>query len=191
MATLITLIERHAVSPHDHRYPAGRPSLAVLVLLALLALTAPLIGDRGPALLCVCLMGGAVAAVCFALEGAILWTALAWSLTTAAVGVRLFFFDLYEGPDPTEVLLVAAVVQAGALLLLTAPVWLASWRARLPALLCLLGPAAVILLVCSSWTIVETRQSAAIATIDLLALPLAALARRQAFRERFPDSSDL
>lgn len=184
MKAIVTLITRHAVSAHDHRYPAGRPSLIVLVLLALLALAAPLAGDRGPAMLCVCLLGGAVAAVCFALEGAVLWTALAWSLTTAAVGVRLFFFDLYEGPDPTEVLLVAAAVQAAALLLLTAPVWLGSWRSRIPALLSLLGPAAVIFLVWSSWTIVETRQSAAIATLDLLALPLAALARRRAFRER-------
>jgi|GEM_PF-1936808 len=184
MPTLIALIERHAVTVRDHRHPAGRPSLGVLVFLALIALTAPLIGDRGPALLSVCLMGGAVAAVCYALEGAVLWTALVWSLTTAGVGVRLFFFDLYEGPDPTEVLMVAAIVQFLALLAMTAPVWLASWRARLPALLCFMGPASVIVLVWSSLTISETRHSAAIAAIDLLALPLAAMARRRAFAER-------
>jgi hypothetical protein len=184
MRIVLTLIDRHAVSPRDHRHPAGVAALAVLVALALIAFVAPLAGDKAPVLLAMSLLAGSVAALIYALESGVFWTALIWAMATGLASVRLVFFDFYVHPDPVLVLLFAATVQGGALVVMTAPVWLASWRPRLVALASLLAPAAVVFLVFTTFTVEHPRDSAIIVAVDLLALPLAALARRLAFRER-------
>ncbi|MDQ0465974.1 hypothetical protein QO010_003767 [Caulobacter ginsengisoli] len=184
MRIVITHIERFAVSPRDHRHPAGMVALGALVALALFALVAPFIETRGPSVLAMSLLAGSVAAFIYALEGGVFWSALVWSLATGLVSARLIFVDFYAAPDPVTVMLFAATVQAGALLVLTAPVWLASWRARLPALVTLLSPAVVIFLIFTTFTVEHPRDSAILVAVDLLALPLAVLARRIAFRER-------
>eukprot|EP01030_Chromulinospumella_sphaerica_P022833 gene22833-22831_t len=115
-------------------------------------LLAPFIGDKGQVLLAVCLIGAAVAGFCFALERATLWSALAWSLATAAAGARLVFLGLHDEPDLLQVLLFTATVQAAALVVLTAPIWLASWRARLPGIFSLVGSALVIVLILTPLT---------------------------------------
>lgn len=184
MRIVLTYIERIAVSPRDHRHPAGMVALGALVALALVALVAPLIETRGPVVLAMSLLAGSIAAFIYALEGGIFWSPLVWSLATGLASARLVFIDFYARPDPVTVLLFAATVQAAALVALTAPVWLASWRARLAALASLLAPAVVVLLVFTTFTVEHPRDSAIIVAIDLLALPLAVLARRIAFRER-------
>lgn len=181
---VIAFIERIAVSPRDHKHPAGRAALWTIVVLAMATLLAPFIGDKGQVLLAVCLIGAAVAGLCFALEGAVFWSVLAWSLATAAAGARLVFLGIYDEPDLIQVLLFTATVQAAALLVLTAPVWLASWRARVPAILSLAGSALVIVFVLTPLTVEETGQSTLVALMDLVALPMAVLARRLAFAER-------
>lgn len=185
----IAFFRRIIVSPRDQAHPAGRAALWTLVVLALATLLAPFIGDRGQVLLAVCLIGGAVAGVCFALEAAVLWSALAWSLATAAAGARLVFLGLHDEPDLLQILLFTATVQAAALVVLTAPVWLASWRARLAGLVALAGSALVIILILTPLTVEDTGQSTLVAMLDLLALPLAVLARRLSFSGRPPGLS--
>lgn len=182
--TVIAFIERIAVSPRDHAHPAGRAALWTIVALALTTLLAPFIGDKGQVLLAVCLIGAAIAGLCFALEAGVLWSALAWSLATAAAGVRLIFLGLHDEPDLLQILLFTATIQAAALLVLTTPVWLASWRARLPGIFALAGSALVIIFILTPLTVEDTGQSTLVAMMDLLALPIAVLARRLAFAER-------
>jgi hypothetical protein len=184
MRIVLAHIERVAVSPRDHRHPAGLVALQALVVLALVALAAPFIETRGPTVLAMSLLAGSVASFIYALEGGMFWSPLVWSLATALASARLVFFDLYDHPDPVSVLLFAATVQAAALVVLTAPVWLASWRARLPALVSLSAPAMVVFLIFTTFTVEHPRDSAVIVAVDLLALPLAVLARRIGFRER-------
>lgn len=184
MRPLLVLIDRVAVTRRDHAHPAGRASLSVIVALAMAMLLAPFIGDKGQVLLAICLIGAAVAGFCFALEIAVRWSALLWSLATAAAGIRVIFLGFYDSPALLDVFLAAAGVQALALVVLSAPAWLASWRARLPAILSLAGSAIVIVLILSPLTVEDVGQSTLLAMLDLLALPLAVLARRLAFTER-------
>ncbi|RYF93932.1 MAG: hypothetical protein EON95_07125 [Caulobacteraceae bacterium] len=182
------MIERFGRSRRDEVHPAGRASLGMIVALAMAMLLAPFIGEKGQVLLAICLIGAAIAGFCFAFERVLLWGALLWSLATAVAGVRVIFFDLYDQPGLIDVFLAAASVQAAALLWLTAPVWVASWRARLPALASLVGAAVVILLILSPLTVENTGDSTLLAMMDLLALPLAVLARRLAVAERRPSA---
>ena len=184
MAVIVTLIERLGVSRRDEVHPAGRASLGMIVALAMAMLLAPFIGEKGQVLLAICLIGAAIAGFCFAFERVLLWGALLWSLATAAAGVRVIFLDLYDSPGLIDAFLAAATVQAVALLWITAPVWLASWRARAPALASLAGAGTVILLILSPLTAENTGDSTLVAMLDLLALPLAVLARRLAMAER-------
>ena len=181
---VIAFIERIAVSPRDRAHPAGRAALWTIVVLAMSLLAAPFIGDKGQVLIAVGLIGAAIAGFCFALEAAVLWSALAWSLAAAAAGARVMFLGLYDEPELLQVLLFTATVQAAALLVLTAPVWLASWRARLPGIFSLAGSVLVIVLILTPLTVEDTGQSTLVAMMDLLALPMAVLARRLAFAER-------
>lgn len=181
---LVAFIERIAVRPRDRAHPAGRAALWTIVALAAIMLLAPIIGDKGQVLLAVGLIGAAVAGFCFALEAAVLWSVLAWSLATAAAGVRVMFLGIYDEPDLLQVLLFTATVQAAALLVLTAPVWLASWRARVTGFFSLAGSTLVIVFILTPLTVENTDQSTLVAMMDLIALPMAVLARRLAFAER-------
>lgn len=181
---VIAFIERIAVSRRDHAHPAGRAALWTIVAVAMAMLAAPFIGDKGQVLLAVGLIGAAIAGLCFALEAAVLWSALAWSLATAAAGARVMFLGLHDEPDLLQALLFTATVQAAALVVLTAPVWLASWRAKITGFFSLAGSALVIVLILTPLTVENTGQSTLVLMMDLLALPMAVLARRLAFAER-------
>lgn len=145
-----------------------------------LALAAPALGEAAPGYLLGCLLFGAVAALWGAHRTGAVWSILAWSAVTGLFAAALVLLEAPAFADLTVLGLATAALQALALLVISGPATISSWRARGMALLSLAGPLALAMMVLHHAPILGAYVAAAAVSLDLAAVPLALLARRRA-----------